>query len=125
MASIQVTFVKNATTITLPAPISSRIRASRKYQTIGQTETGATYTYSSSVSNYEVELAFESLADSEKDDLQSFFEDTVGITGTFTYTDPTEDAHTAQFIEPSLIFTKISDGIWDVMFPLELASFEG
>jgi len=124
MAYDTVTLAKDATSITLPAPVTSRVRASKKYQAMGKTETGTVYVYSSNVSNYEVELGFEGLTDSEKDDLVSFFEDTVGITETFTYTDPGGTTHTARFIEPTLSLEKVSDNYWNVEFPVELTTFE-
>ena len=123
---ITCTFTKDATSITLPAPTIDRPREARKFQAQGRGEEGTLFVYSSAVSTFETTLSFEGLTDSEKDDLLSFFQTTVsGVSQTFTYTNPLGTAYTARFLSPDLDFLKVSDGIWDIQFDLELSALEG
>ena len=117
---------KGATSITLPAPTIDRTRAAQNFQATGRGEEGTVFVYSSALSTYQTSLVFEGLTDAEKDDLLSFFRDAVsGVSQTFTYTNPLGTAYTARFLSPDLDFLKVSDGIWDIQFDLELSALEG
>lgn len=120
---MSVSFVLDATTVTLPEPPpGTPVRAVRR-DVIGRTAGGTVYVYEKGVETFEVELAFESLSDGEKTTLTDFFDDTTdGCLNTFTYTDSNGTARTARFLEPHLEFTKVSANVWDVRIRLELSS---
>ena len=121
---MSVTFTKDATTVTLPDPTPASRIATAKAQALGLTADATRYVYDKGGSTYSVELTFESLSDSEKDDLQSFFDTTVdGAKEMFTYTDPNANAHAgACFINQTLAWTKVAQSVWDVAVTLELTS---
>lgn len=120
---MSVSFVRDATTVTLPDPLpGTPVRAVRR-DVIGRTAGGTVYVYDRGVETYEAELAFQSLTDDEKTDLTDFFDDvTDGCGQAFTYSDSNGAARTARFLEPRLEFTKVSANVWDVRVRLELSS---
>ena len=117
------TFIKGGTTVTLPSPVPGSRALERKHQAVGRTAGGTVYAYDKGVATYEVQLTFESLTDSEKSDLQSFFHTTVnGAVETFTYTDSSSNNFTARMIEGTLAFRKVAANVWDVSLTLEIDS---
>ena len=121
-----ITFVKGGTTVTLPGPAPGGVTRQRKAQNVSRSAAGDVYVYDKGVDRYEADLSFESLSDSEKADLLSFFDTTVdGAVETFTYTDTNGAAYAARITEPDLEFRKVAGGVWDVTLRLELSAIHG
>lgn len=118
---ITVTLASGATSITLPAPSGTIEAPARKRQAIGRTAGGTVYAYDKGVDTYEVTVNLQSLTNTEKTNLESFFDTTVnGAVNTWTYTDENGNDYTARFLEPQLSFEKIAGGIWDIDLRLEI-----
>ena len=118
-----VTFVKDATTVTLPAPSPGSTMREVKHQALGLTAGGVRYAYDKGVDRYETDLEFQGLDASEKAALQSFFHTTVdGVVNTFTYTDSNGTGRTARFLDPTLEFRKLAVNVWDVTVRLEVST---
>jgi len=120
---MSVTLTKDTTTVTLPNPSARCDLAERKRQTLRRTQGGSARVHDQGVTTWEAELLFESLTDSEKSDLRSFFHTAVnGMALTFTYTDEESNQYTARFLEPALEFTKVAYNLHDVTIKIELDS---
>ena len=121
-----VTLVRGATTVTLPGPVPGAPVRQRKSQNVSRSAAGDVYVYDKGVDWYEADLSFESLSDSEKAALLSFFDTTVdGAVETFTYRDTNGVTYTARITEPDLEFSKVAGGVWDVALKLELSAIHG
>jgi len=118
-----ITFSKDATTVTLPAPRPGGQVREVKHQATGLTAGGTRYVYDKGVDRYEIDIVIESISASEKSDLDSFFHTTIdGVMNTFTYTDSAGNTFTARFLSPQLKYEKVARGIYDVSFTLEINS---
>jgi hypothetical protein len=117
-----VTFTKDATTITLPAPLPGAPTGLVRPQATGRSAAGTLYVYDSGQTRYARVETFESLTAAEKADLASFFATVGGQKETFTYTDSGGASYTARFETASLTFTKQSPASWDVEVPRGLDS---
>ena len=118
---MSVTFTKGGDSAALPSPIPGSLVLERKHQAIGRTADGTIYTYDKGVAIYEVQLAFESLTDTEKNELQNFFHTTVnGAVESFTYVDSANNNFTARMIDGTLRFRKVAANVWDVSLRLEI-----
>ena len=123
---MSVTFAKDATSVELPGPAPGGEIAERKQQAVGRTVDGQAYAYDKGTQIYETTLALESLSDSEKSDLVSFFhDDAEGVLNTFTYTDSRGTSFTARFTRPDLVLKKVAQNVWDVTLTLELTQMAG
>ena len=120
---MSITLQKGATTVALPDPLPGYPVRAIQRQAVGRTAGGTVYVYDKGVETYEVELPFESLSNSEKSDLASFFDNEAqGCLQTFTYTDSNGAERTARFLNPRLAFVKVAANVWDVRLRLELSS---
>lgn len=120
---MSVTLQKDQTSVDLSGPVPGCVSRIRKRQVLGRSAGGTVYAYDKGVDTWEAVLAFESVTDSEKAALVSFFDDTVdGTRETFTFTDETDSEFTARFLEPGLELLKVAHNVWDVRFTLELAA---
>jgi hypothetical protein len=98
------------TEIEIQNPARQNVLRTKKTQASGRSAAGVLYVYDQGVPLKEIELQFENLRESEKNELQSFYDDTVeGMFRKFTYTDHHGDAWTARFLQPELEFTEIAD----------------
>jgi len=120
---MSITLTLGETTVTLPDPLPGYPVRAIKRQTIGRTAGGTVYVYDKGVNTFEADVPFESLNDSEKAALATFFDETAaGGKNTFVYTDSNGAARTARFIESCLTFTKVAANVWDIRVRLELSS---
>ena len=109
--------------IVLPGPTPGYPVRMRHLQAVGLTAGGVRYAYEKGVTLYEVELSFETLSDSDKDNLDTFFGTTIGgASKTWTYTDTSGNTYTARFLDDSLEWTKVAQGVWSVNVRLELST---
>lgn len=84
--------------------------AIKKRQTTGRVAGGELFVYDKGVTTYELILEFNGLRDSEKDDLETFYDTTAdGLENTFTYTDHEGGVWVARFLDTELIFVEIED----------------
>ena len=117
-----VTFKKDATEIELPGPSPDSKARIAKHQALGLTSSGKRLAYDKGVDRYELELRFESLTDSEKEALVSFFHETAdGVAESFTYVDASANEYTARFLSSGLEFTRPAEDVWNVNVVLELS----
>ena len=123
---MSVTFSKDSTTVTLPSPKPGSTAREVKTQVSALTAGGERYVYDKGIDSFFIDLTFESLNNTEKANLLSFFHTTVdAMAETFTYTDSNGSTYTARFVYPTLHFTKVAAGVWDVKFTLELNAMPG
>lgn len=107
--------------ITLPGPFPGSTMTTKKSQALGLTAGGVTYAYDKGVTKYEAVLRFDTLSDTQKNSLETFFTTTVaGVTTTWTYTDTGAVQYTARFLDMVLPFEKASKNLWSVTVRLEL-----
>lgn len=124
MANATVTFISGVTTVTLPGPIPGSVIREVKHQASFILASGQRVVYDKGVDRYEIDLDFESLTQTELDNLQAFYHTTVdGVVSTFAYTDTNGAAHTARFLEPVLEIPKVAYNVYDVHVKLELEDF--
>ncbi len=120
---MSVTLQKSQTSVSLPGPVPGYTTKLRKRQVLSRAAGGTVYAYDKGVDTQEADLAFESLTDSEKAALVSFFDNTAdGTRETFTFTDETASEFTARFLDPGLELLKVAHDVWDVRFTLELSA---
>jgi hypothetical protein len=123
---VSVTFQYGQTSVTLPGPVPGSAVRQVKRQVAGRTASGQLYTYDKGVRAFHVTLAFESLSDSEKASLVSFFHDSAnGVMNSFTYTDSTGASFTARFASPEIALRKVAQNVWDASIELELNAMAG
>ncbi|MBW1779320.1 MAG: hypothetical protein JRL30_01145 [Deltaproteobacteria bacterium] len=107
--------------ITLPGPFPGSTMITKKRQALGETAGGVTYSYDKGVTKYEAVLRFDTLSDTQKNTLETFFNTTVtGVNTTWTYTDTGAVEYTARFLDPELPFEKQAKNLWSVSVRLEL-----
>jgi len=120
---MSITLQSGENTVTLPDPLPGYPVRAVQRQAVGRTAGGSGYVYDKGVETYEVELPFESLSNSEKTSLATFYDGVAqGSLQTFTYTDSNGTQRTARFLDPRLSFIKVAANVWDVRFRLELSS---
>ncbi len=120
---MSITFQQGQTSVSLPGPVPGSSARQVKRQASGRTASGQLYTYDKGVRTFAVTLAFESLSDSEKDSLISFFHTNAnGMMNSFTYTDSAGDTFTARFASPEIGLRKVAQNVWDASFELELSA---
>ena len=123
---MSITFQLDETSITLPGPVPGSGVRQIKRQAAGRTASGEVYVYDKGVQTFAVTLGFESLSDSEKDDLVEFFHDAAnGMMNPFTYTDSAGNTFTARFASPEIALRKVAQNVWDASFDLELNEMAG
>lgn len=123
---MSITFQLEENSITLPGPVPGSGVRQVKRQVTGRTASGEVYAYDKGVRTFAVRLGFESLSDSEKDDLVSFFHGAAnGVMNTFTYTDSAGNTFTARFAGPEIALRKVAQNVWDASFELELNEMAG
>ena len=105
-----VVFTKNLTAISLQNPKRSNAYNLKKHQAMGRTASGNLYTYDKGVDIKKLVLEFEELRQSEKDNLESFYNTTVdGIMNTFSLADHQGNTWTARFLNTELEFEEIDN----------------
>lgn len=120
--SMTVTLASGATTVTLPGPSSKRIREVKR-QVLGRTAGGTVKTQDLGIDTYELDVSFQSLTNTEKTNLTSFYHTTVdGITTTWTYTDEYSTEFTARFLQTRLEFTPAANNMHDITLLLEVSA---
>ena len=120
---MSVTLVKDATTVTLPNPITGTRLTENKRQAIARTQGGTVKVQDQGVDTYEASLSWNDLSATEKSDLQSFFHTTAdGAVNTWIYTDEDTTSYTARFLDAKLDFTKTAKGVYGVSIRLELSA---
>lgn len=107
---MSVRFSYAGTTVDLQNPNVQNAIALDKVQVVGRSVAGARYRYDRGVDVRTLRLHWSQLRESEKAELQSFFETTVdGVMTQFTYTDHRGTAWSAQFVNPTLEFVEVAD----------------
>jgi len=105
-----VMFMKGATSITIQNPARGNVLSTRKVQAMARDAGGGRYVYDQGLDWRIMELEWIGLRESEKSDLESFFEDTAdGMKEQFTYRDHQGTDWNAYFDQPSLEFIEIAD----------------
>ena len=118
--SLTVTFTKDATVVTLPAPTPGADAAVERLQSAGLTAGGDKYVYDAGIERYENTERFQNLTGAQKAALASFFTTVAGQQQTFTYIDSGGNSFTARFLNSVITFEKHSPESWDVETALEL-----
>ena len=102
-----VKFQKNLTEIEIQNPAKENKCSLKKYQVVGRTAGGQVYVYNLGVFTQKLTLFFSDLRQSEKNNLQNFYNITVnGVMETFSYTDHLENVWTARFLNTELEFSE-------------------
>lgn len=102
-----VRFTYSTTNIEIRNPERENVYELKKYQQLGRTAAGQVFVYEKGVETKKLELEFKNLRESEKDDLESFFDSTVdGIMNQFTYVNHRGETYTARLLDPVLRFTE-------------------
>lgn len=100
-------------------PESPYEREVLKHNSQVQMEDGTFYVYSRSVTNYRYTVSVVLTSESERDDLESFYDSTVnGNQKTFQYTDPYSDIYTVRFEEGMNIAEIFKDRMYRATFNL-------
>lgn len=100
-------------------PESPYEREVLKHNSQVQMEDGTFYVYSRSVTNYRYTISVVLTSESERDDLESFYDSTVnGSQKTFQYTDPYSDIYTVRFEEGMNIAEIFKDRMYRATFNL-------
>lgn len=107
--------------VVLTAPIPGPTERDVHHDASLLTAAGVRYAYDKGVERQELELTFESLTESEKIDLKDFYDRVAeGVVNLFQYTDSNGTLYSARFLEPTLEFTRVAVGVYDVSMLLEL-----
>lgn len=114
-------FTKDSTTIEIPGPATSNVRNTPQYAR-SETPSGQHWVYKGRSSARDVWiLEFKGLGNTDKDNLQDFFDTTVGGPGvSFTYEHTDEESYTARFLQDSLQFTPEFPGWWNITLEIEV-----
>jgi hypothetical protein len=116
-----VTFAKDTTSITLPAPEPGRRERAVRAQASGLTAAGTRVVADGGTERRLRTETFRNLTAAELADLFDFFHDTAaGMQETFTYTDSSGTAHTARFAAAELESEAVAAGVHDAVVPLEI-----
>jgi len=114
-------FESGSTTLILPAPVPGPTERKVLHQASMLTAAGARVAYDKGVKRYEVEIELQSLSKSQRDDLEAFYHYTVnGVANEFDFYDSDGTHWKARFLEPTLEFTRVAVGVYDVRMLLEL-----
>lgn len=124
MPSINVTLVKDATTVTLPGPSSATDVTSMPRFVTDQSANFTRWTYQLTASKlFHWSISIMDLTYAQKNALQSFFDDTVdGPNLTFTYTHTDGNSYTARFVDTMLNFNRVNGTQWATNFRLETST---
>jgi hypothetical protein len=113
-----VTFTKETTTVTLPAPEPGRTLRRARRQAAAESADGTAWVYDQGARADVRTERFASLTDAQADALADFFDTVGGMRWTFTYTDSAGAARTVRFAEPALDFRAAGPDCVDVEVPL-------
>jgi len=90
-----------------------------KHNSSVQMEDGSFYVYSRSVTNYRYVISVVLTSESERDNVESFYDSTVnGSEKTFDYTDPYGDTYTVRFEDEMAISEIFKDRMYRATFNL-------
>jgi len=90
-----------------------------KHNSSVQMEDGSFYVYSRSVTNYRYVISVVLTSESERDNVESFYDSTVnGNEKTFDYTDPYGDTYTVRFEDEMAISEIFKDRMYRATFNL-------
>ena len=107
---MSVTLTYDATSVTIQNPDVQNVVAIEKAQCVRQSAAGDRYRYDRGVERMLMRLRWSQLRDSEKADLQSFFEDAAdGVVNQFVYTDHRGESWDAYFASPAISFVEVAD----------------
>jgi hypothetical protein len=104
------TFAKDAVTKSVQNPLRDNLEDLSKRQALSRSVGGDIYVYNKGTQRQKLTAIWNELRDSERDDLQDFFDSTVlGMVNTFTLTDHEGNVWTARFILPVLEWRQRAD----------------
>lgn len=114
-------FEKGSSSIEIPGPASTAPRNTSQYAR-SETPSGQHWVYKGRSSTRDVwSLDFRGLGNSDKQDLQTFFDSTVGGPGVdFTYRHTDETSYTARFLQEGLNWTAEFPGWWNISIEIEV-----
>lgn len=117
-----ITFSKNTTSITLPAPQSGAQSKLHTSQVLGRTASGELYAYDQGAEHSELTLEIHSMTTAQKDALSSFFSNTaLGMKETWVYEDAEGTEFTGRFLEPSIVFAQFAHEVWDCSLKISVS----
>lgn len=107
---MSVTFAKGGTVVELRNPVVKNRGEVIKHQAMGLSADGSRRVYDKGVAKRRLALLFTELYESEKTELEGFFDSSVnGIEKTFTYTDHDGTIWSARFLSSGIDFTEQAD----------------
>lgn len=113
-----VQFSYSSTTFNIQNPVFSNLYKIKKFQALARTAGGKIFAYDKGVTSYQLTLEFSDLRQSEKDDLESFFDSVVNGTLTdFEYTDHFGTVWSAKFLVTELSFEEVDNEGSRLSFP--------
>jgi len=104
------TLVKGGTTVEVQNPVRDNLERLRKRQALSRSASGVPYVYDKGETQRVLSAEWRELRDSERDDLEAFFNAVVNaMEQTFTLTDHEGTAWTARFLSDSLDWRQVAD----------------
>lgn len=107
-----VRFVLGGTDMKVQNPELTNREKVRKFLTSQRAAGGQLYVYDKGITTYELKMRWRSLRDSEKEELQAFFDDDAdGMVNTFTFYDQRKVQYTARFLHSTIEFVELADSL--------------
>lgn len=118
---MSVVFTKGGSDVTIRNPERANVYGVKLHQAVGRTAGGVVVSYDKGVTVQRMELQFKELTDTNKSELQAFFEDdVVGTQETFTFTDRESVNWTARFLQDELDWSELDNDRWSIEVHLEV-----